>query len=632
MKLPELKNRLKKKYIVTVAAGVLCVSLIGGTVSAVTVKAEKTNKADATTEAVIDEAEAVEVGKEENVYLLTDATGSVYKTIVTAHLVNENGDKTLSDVSNLDDIENVKGDESFKQSGDSLTWAANGNDIYYQGTSKEEAPITQKITYYLDGEEKTPEEIAGASGRVTIRFDYENNTSYTETVDGEKVTVKVPFTAVTALLLDDKFTNVEVVNGKVQANGSSNVVMGYALPGLKESLDVKEEDFDGDVEFPEYFEVSADVENFELSGAVTMVANAADVISEKQTTAKEDASLDDSINKLSDASTQLQDGSAELAAGVDKLNDAAPTLSSGMSNLSSGLKSYTSGVATINENMPALVAGVNKVVGTMQTTGNTVKAGALAKVNGNTSLMTVLSRFGISSVTESNIDATITAVINNKAAIQAAITPSVTAAIKEQAYAGVAASQGLTAEQVKAIYEDATNPAHSAIVSAVDGIVSSNLSAQLETQYYNILGGLYQAKGAIEAGNTINAQVSASANDLNALTSGMNQVAEGVATLAGNNATLNSGASQLVAGTAALESGVGELDAGAHKLADGVVQFNEEGINELVNLYKGDLKPLTQKLQACLDAGSDYQTFSGKNADVKGNVKFVYRIDSIKAE
>lgn len=67
---------------------------------------------------------------------------------------------TLEDASTLKDIENVKGDETFTQSGNKVTWQADGNDIFYQGTSESELPVTQKLTYYLDGKEVTPEELA----------------------------------------------------------------------------------------------------------------------------------------------------------------------------------------------------------------------------------------------------------------------------------------------------------------------------------------------------------------------------------------------------------------------------------------------------------------------------------------
>ena len=50
-------------------------------------------------------------------------------------------EKTITDKSDLTDIENVKGDETFKQDGKTVKWNADGNDIYYQGKSDKELPV-----------------------------------------------------------------------------------------------------------------------------------------------------------------------------------------------------------------------------------------------------------------------------------------------------------------------------------------------------------------------------------------------------------------------------------------------------------------------------------------------------------
>lgn len=88
-----------------------------------------------------------------------------------------------------------------------------------------------KMTYYLDGEEITPEELAGKSGKVTIRADYTNK-------EKAENGVYVPFAAVTGMMLNKNFTNVEVTNGKVVSDGNNQVVVGFAFPGLSESLDL----------------------------------------------------------------------------------------------------------------------------------------------------------------------------------------------------------------------------------------------------------------------------------------------------------------------------------------------------------------------------------------------------------
>ena len=386
MKLPELKEKLKSKYIVRVVAGVLTIALVGTGIGATAVFAEKnstavTAEADSTTGSSKDADDIADklmdsvslkdndADKDESVYLISDANGNVNKTIVVDHLKNKDKKDTLEDASNLSDIENVKGKEKFTQSGDKLTWQAGGKDIYYQGTATEEPHVTQKVTYYLDGKEISPEDLAGKSGKVKIRFDYTNTTSYTETVNGEKQTVSVPFAAITGLVLGDGFENIEVTNGKAEVSDSSSVVLGYALPGLKNSLGIKDKDLDGDVNIPEYMEMTADVKNFSMPAAMTFVVNASDYVS---TDGIDTSDLDDMINDLKDASTQLQDGSKTLAEGTDTLTDGLSTLqsklgtfASGVGTLQSGLKTYTDGVSTLsgglnklNSNVPTLSNGI----------------------------------------------------------------------------------------------------------------------------------------------------------------------------------------------------------------------------------------------------------------------------------
>lgn len=430
MKLPELKEKLKSKYIVRVVAGVLTIALVGTGIGATAVFAEKnstavTAEADSTTGSSKDADDIADklmdsvslkdndADKDESVYLISDANGNVNKTIVVDHLKNKDKKDTLEDASNLSDIENVKGKEKFTQSGDKLTWQAGGKDIYYQGTATEEPPVTQKVTYYLDGKEISPEDLAGKSGKVKIRFDYTNTTSYTETVNGEKQTVSVPFAAITGLVLGDGFENIEVTNGKAEVSDSSSVVLGYALPGLKDSLGIKDGDLDGDVNIPEYMEMTADVKNFSMPAAMTFVVNASDYVS---TDGIDTSDLDDMINDLKDASTQLQDGSKTLAEGTDTLADGLSTLqsklgtfASGVGTLQSGLKTYTDGVSTLSGGLNtlgnstgALVSGADKLnsgAGQLASGSATLKDGLKSYTDGASQLSAGINELGSKSGT-----------------------------------------------------------------------------------------------------------------------------------------------------------------------------------------------------------------------------------------
>ena len=196
--------------------------------------------------------------KEETVYIFTNAKGERQNIIVSNHLKNTDNADNLQDMTSLSNIENVKGDEAFKQNGESVDWKSNGSDIYYQGNTDKKPPISVKVSYKLDGNDIEPDELLGKSGKVTIRYDYENNAGETKKINGKDEDVFVPFTMATVLTLPcDKFSNINVTNGKVMSEGNNSVVLAITFPKLAKSLglDDKEE------KLPEYFEITADVKD-----------------------------------------------------------------------------------------------------------------------------------------------------------------------------------------------------------------------------------------------------------------------------------------------------------------------------------------------------------------------------------
>ena len=99
--------------------------------------------------------------KEETVYIFTDEYGNQRDITVSNWLKNPDGKDKLEDLSDLSDIENVKGDETYDRNGEEITWNAGGKDIYYQGTTTQQPPVSEKITYYLDG---------GSASNIPIMF------------------------------------------------------------------------------------------------------------------------------------------------------------------------------------------------------------------------------------------------------------------------------------------------------------------------------------------------------------------------------------------------------------------------------------------------------------------------------
>ena len=296
--------------------------------------------------------------KVETVYVNAGADGTEEKVTVSEWLKNDKGQDDLSDYTTLKNIENVKGNEEFSKNQDgTLTWKSGGKDIYYQGETQEELPVSMKITYYLDGKEVVPEDLAGKSGDIKIRFDYYNHTHETVKVKGENYNVKTPFTMVTTMILpSDIFSKVEVKNGKVVSDGDKNIVVGLAFPGLKDSLQLGSYDKLEDVSIPDYVEVSAKAEKFELALTATVATTGS--LSDLNTSKIEDAGdLKKDINKLTDASTQLVKGSQDLLDGVNTLDSSFGTYTKGVSTANSGAKELKKGLKTLNSKKEELAKG-----------------------------------------------------------------------------------------------------------------------------------------------------------------------------------------------------------------------------------------------------------------------------------
>lgn len=641
MKLPELKKRFNKKFVIRIATGVLMVSLVGTSFSAYTVYAAKNDgKVQSTEGTEVEETETEEeledllgegisfsekeIGKDETVYIIADSKGNPTQTIVSDHLINSENKEVLEDASSLTDIENVKGDEEFTQSGSKLSWQADGNDIYYQGTTTKEAPVTQEITYFLDGKEVEPEELAGQSGKVTIRFDYTNH---------EKVgDVYVPFAAMTGMVLNESFTNIEVENGKVLSNGDTNIVIGYALPGLKESLQIEDEDLE-DTQIPDYFEVTADVENFELDMTMTMVANAANFIG---TDGEMDLSnLNTLVDTLSTASQQLEEGSKDLADGLDTLQSNMGTFATGVSSLQNGIVSYTNGASELSTGIGSLKTGIDTLAGStpaMVSGVSDLKTGSDVALEGAGAIVAGLEGDG----TTAN-----SGLVNGAAAVSAGVDTLATTlsgmgttldAQKDGVYTQFASTAGMSYDDVDGVVSQLV-AAQDGLIAAINLEASSGLAAA--TPYYTgiqtqlaakginvtitnassaataiqVLGnkiaqlqaGKGQVDGAVMVIDEVKANLSASATSIAELQAGAAAVSEGTSKLAAGANSLytgldliNTGLTTLNDKTGTLGTGVAQLQSGANQLATGASTLTSN--NTVLVEGVGTLKTGTDKI------------------------------------
>lgn len=598
-----MKTKFKKIFSVTLAGLIIAGSISTAVFATSNVIAdENSNKTETVNLSNETETETEKsLVKDETVYVLASADGSVEKIIVSDWIKNSLGTKAVSDKSNLENIENLKGDETYTLNSDNMkVWDTDGNDIYYQGNISKELPVDLSVSYTLDGKSISPKDIVGKSGKVTIRFDYKNNQYETVQIDGENKKIYVPFAMVTGLILDnDIFGNVEISNGKLLNDGDRTFVVGLALPGMQSNLDIDAQKF----EIPDYIEITADVKNFELSNTVTLAVN--NIFSNLDT--ENLNSLDDLtsyadqlanvVGRLTDGSSKLYDGictllekSDDLIIGVNKLANGAGELKSGTKELCDGTKELADGLGTLTSNNETLNAGSKQVFETLLSTAEK----QLLSAGVNVPTLTIENYSQVLDGVLSQLDAE-----NVEKQVFKKI------GMTKQQYE-TATKAGMISPEIKAMVDSTLTQAKTGYDSV------SVLKKQLDS-YKEFYQGLLTYTDGVSAAKT----------GADKLQSGSTKLNEGVC-------ELYDGILELKDGTPALVSGIVELKEGSFELSDGLKQFNEKGVQKLVDAVDGDLNRLLTGIKASADVSKDYKSFSGISDSMNGQVKFIYRTDSIK--
>ena len=621
----------KNKFLAVILAVAVAVGAAGVTTYAVGKDANDTEAPSAVaTAASASDTEAV---KDETVYVMTAADGSTRKILVSDWIKNALPAEAQKAIESLNDAQQVKDD----------CWT---------GTIQKELPVSMSIHYTLDGKTVTPSELAGKSGKVTIRFEYENNQYEVRTVNGVSQKVYVPFVALTGALLDTShFSNVTVSNGKLINDGDRIAVMGMAFPGLQEDLGISKEQLD----LPDYVEISADVTDFTLETTLTVVSNS--LLNEVDTddlTSGDLGSLSDSLGKLTDAMDQLMDGSSQLydglctlldscgqlSDGVDQLTDGLNQLSSNSSALNAGAKQvFTSLLAMADEQLQPQLAQAGITIPSL-TIDNyaTVLGGVLAQLDEAGTLAEQAAREQVTAAVEAARDQIRAAVTE---AVQQQVAAQVTEQVRQQVLGQVLNAMGYTMEQyqqspeLKAQVDAAVELQMQ--TPAMQQTISENVTALMGTE--EVQQKIEETMASDEVQQKIMAateQASAGAVQIRSLKQqldqynvfymGLNSYTAGVDQAA-------AGAQRLQSNMPALLDGVKQLRDGAMQLSDGLKQFNEEGVEKLVSVLGDDVEGLAERLTATVEVSRNYRSFSGLTDGMDGAVRFIYRTEAVeKAE
>ena len=594
--------------------------------------------------------------KEETVNVSADATGNPTEISVEATLEKTSDSDLILDASNLSDVDNKRGDEmcAFVKNADAgsetvpLYWQNAGEEITYEGTSDKTLPVQVKISYYLDGNAITPDALAGKSGQVRICFDYKNQETKEVVVDDQKISATVPFSVISMMSVSkDHFKNVEVENGKIMTIGDQDMVIGYAFPGLKSSLKLKDLEATEDIEIPDHVEITADVTDFSLDYTAHIVSNGllADADLDELDDAKDMA---DGMEKLMDASGELVDGMQALSDGnhtyagyLEQYTDGVASLDSGLKELSKGTQEMDSSLdaaakqlktkldewevaveemqaAFAGSDMTGLESQMMQNAGSLQQSLQAASQ-ALSEIDWET--------YDTSSVEEQAKDAAVSAAESAIDAMQSddlGLTEEQTTAVKEKV-------ENAVVERIRNAELEVSSPDNSAAIAQTEQALQ-NLSdaadsfSKLQTTL-SALQGMMPDNGEENAGANMLTEI-----DTEELRTMIDQFCAGMHELSTGAGQIEEGANALAKSGAELKDGYGQIIDGGDALLSGMKAFDKDGIGKLSDLAGDDLTNVIRRLQAVQKADQAYTNFSGLAEGTEGSVRFIIETEKIKAE
>lgn len=619
---------------------------------------------------------ASSVDKAETVYVYADAAGTVQSVSVKDILANDAAADEVVDRTSLTALTSSTDTSYTTREDGTIAWQAEGDEVQYKGTSTDTPPLAIHVTYKLDGKDVTPRELAGKSGHVEMTYAFTNDSCQTELVNGRLARIYTPFVAVTSLTLDrDVFSNVRVENAKITDGANSLTVIGYALPGLAESLDLCDED----ISLPDSFTITADVEGFALGSATTIVTP--ELLSDLDT-----SDLD--TGELKDALCALQNAMDQLVLGSTQLTEALRQITQGQSSLESGIAAFKTQATTLNEATGTLAEGADALatgIGGAETgadelegyaqSATDLSAGAVSSMGTAAEQLSSVAEqlgqagtavelaMGASSALANTVTEELLARVQDAAvtAQDAATTLSGQAGTLTAARDALAAIDrtGLSEEQV-ANLDAAISALDASLALDLEGVASKLGAAHealgqvspvdtsaLDEQLASIAGSLGTAQEDLAGAGTSLTDAATGVGTAQAVTAGVTdgltelkdglsdahdgavQLSEGIAQLDQSMPTVIEGLDSLKGGAAQLTSALTAATDGSSTLSSGLAQMNCQGISELADTFDGDITGLTERLKAVTRAAGSYQNFAGIAEGATGSVTFIYKLDGI---
>lgn len=584
--------------------------------------------------------------KKETVYSNLDYTGKSLKNVSTSHLMNLTKEK-IDDETELKNILNLNGDETYVLEDHHVTWNSEGKDIFYQGEVEKELPVVAHITYYYNNQKEEAKSIVGKKGHIKIAFEFENMDKHL--VSGQ--TLYTPFVTMLGTVLDvEKNSHVEISRGNVVSNGKEYMVVGIALPGMYENYGLESFyqsnlvtlEFDTDcfemknvyfVSSPKVFEQS-DLQVFQkmdnLSSKMNELENGMNQISNGALTLK------DGVMKLREGSSLLYQNGSALKSGTSSLNEGAIYLHDGLKEAYTGISKLQNGSVEIDENLQKILKGVResekKLSLERKKLDEELQQVVLLRKNND---MAIQKLKKANQSIELELKEKNVSVFGSKESIKKQIISMVTAQVMEQVK-NSEVDKGVVKQMIdkqaselledvltmKSIYD--SNASMIQLLSSNDSAVSkmsdsllksiSSIESEIKTldKYLTEL----ESKGVKEL-----------ASGVQALKSGIAKLYEGSSALENGLENVSNGMNQFVDGVKALDSGALTLEKGTISLQEGIDEYHLKGIMKLSS-YVSLLANYTHKTEELVKLSKEYRGFSSHNS--KSTV-FVSVTKSIKA-
>ncbi|MDV2686151.1 YhgE/Pip domain-containing protein [Alkalihalophilus lindianensis] len=559
--------------------------------------------APATTSSETDEQASTDgkvTSKEEVVYAKLAANGELEDVYVVNTLnVSEAG--KIIDYGTYNSLNNLTDMSQLTRNDEHVEVEAPEGRFYYQGNMNDETelPWDLSITSWLDGEEITPDELAGKEGSLELKIE----TSANEAVDPaffENYLVQISLT-----LEEEIYSNIETEEGVVANSGKNKQITFTVMPEQEEELSLR-----------------ADVVDFELEGM-----EIAAVPSSMSIDAPDLDEMTGDIDSLTDGVLDIHNGVGELKNGIAELND-------GIRNLHSGSEQYKNGIGELAGSSSQLVSASSSIDEALTTISQSLQVTDDIDLGDLESLPGGLTQIasGLNEAAEG-----LTLLREHYSVAYSTLDE----AINE------IPDHHISEEEIQALYESGANS------EVIEQLVDTYGAAQKAKGTYAAVkegfdavdGTLQEVSGGISEMSSSLTQIatglSSSLDNMDGMDS-LAQLEEGLSTLSANYGEFHSGLVSYTNGVGELSSSYNDLHSGITGLSGGTTEL-ENGAGELHNgtnqLYEATSN-IPEHMQEEVDRmiaefdKSDFEAVSfvsDKNENVN-SVQFVIKTEGIKIE